>query len=172
MSLQSLPLDSKTRQARENFERNWVWRSVFALLDHQSYSGKASWLAEKLGISSEEAVESLEGLEHLGLVQLTEAGYRPLQKEYKSMNNRNSKAHLKGHLNLSQAILDRMLTNEHYYLSQFILWNRALSEEFYTEFMELLTRFQNHSKRCDRSLEDVYALSFNAVRVSKKGDNL
>lgn len=62
--------DDKTyRETLKHFAGNWIWRAADALVLHPEFQGSPSWLQARLGISLEEAVDALEGLEKLGIIR-------------------------------------------------------------------------------------------------------
>lgn len=53
----------------ENWAGNWIWRAVHCLANSTDFNPSPKWIAQRLNITVENAVDALEGLERLKMIE-------------------------------------------------------------------------------------------------------
>ena len=62
-------------QLLDNYSGNWIWRAVECLVKSKDFNPSPKWIADRLSISIENAVDAIEGLEKLRLITRTSTGF-------------------------------------------------------------------------------------------------
>lgn len=156
----------------ENFEANWIWRAVHALVGHPEFQMSATWISRKLGISLHEAVEAIEGLEYIGLIKKTPTGVKAshvqlLFPEQSEANAIQKKIVL--HRVLTEQILNQMQPQNKQGFHVHVQSTRLeCVKKLYNDFLESLNEFTAESEKTGLGPEEVFGITFSAVQLSGK----
>ena len=153
------------------FHGNWIWRATHALIDHQDFNGSASWISQKLGVTVAEAVEALEGLEYLGLMQRTDGGWTSKEANFFQVPSHDLRVKmLKDHRIITEQVLNKMVAGNYQgYRTDFTASSEKLIKELCVEFWEKLDKFRVDSD-VEKKLDGVYGITFSAVQLSQKNE--
>lgn len=161
----------KKQELQKKYTGSWIWRAVAALVEISPESTKnIKWFSEKLGVSLEEVVDAIEGLEILGIIERTTYGYRKILKYvYFSDRDLDPVAVLSDHMLISSQILSRLnpfnKEQKSFYRTGFVASNEENVKEFCLKIEILMKEFLEKSSKakCDR----VVAFSFSNVKMSR-----
>ena len=161
------------QELQKKYTGNWLWRTLAALVDAETFDPSLSKLAKQLGVTVNEVVEAFEGLEKLGIIRRTAEGYeRVLKFVYFSDRDLDPSQVLADHVLISTQILGRLdpLNPElnSFYRTGFIASNEKAVRRFCGQLEELLKAFLTES--AEGVADGVYALSFSSVEVSGQKD--
>lgn len=150
------------REMLRHFAGNWVWRATEALIDHPEFEASAIWVKSRLGISIEEAVDALDGLEKLGILRRNHEGSERRAIQFlvpQDLNTRSVK--IQNSVHHSQQILNRLAENEQGVgLTFYSLLSKDQINEAYERFEKILAEMHGSSGRGQDSR--LFGLSFTA----------
>ncbi len=156
-------LNSKT--ALSQFTENWIWRSLLCLVENPAFNPSPRWIAAKLEIKVEQAVDALEGLQNLELIEKHENSYR-VKKNWFDIQPKDLTRDelLETHIKLAPQILTRLNSNDGFTV-QFFTGNKELLKEYGSRFMSLYKEMEVEAKR--RNITDIMASELSFVQVTK-----
>ncbi|RYZ91318.1 MAG: DUF4423 domain-containing protein, partial [Proteobacteria bacterium] len=103
----------------QSWAGNWIWRAVQTLVRAPDFSSSPKWVATRLNISVEKALDALEGLERLGFISREGSGF----------------VHTKEWVQLLPGKVTRaQLLNEHSKIAPQIITKLTARDKFTTQF--------------------------------------
>lgn len=158
-------------EARESFQRNSNWWTVFATFDLPDFNPSALWISKKTNLPVDEVVEALEGLTVLGYLKKEDGAFIPLKgKEFLKFdwNNKSKAEIIDEHAVVSQQILNHMhpkttVAFDH----RFLAGNKEIVIELYKDIQSAFDKAFARSQ-AERSANDaIFKVTFTAVDVIK-----
>jgi hypothetical protein len=157
--------DPTLQTALTEFTENWLWRSLFVLIDHPNFNPSPRWISSELGVSVEKAVDALEGLQKLNLIEKFENSYKPKvswhQVAPKDLTRQDL---LKTHIKIAPQILSR-LNEDDGFTVQFFTGNKELLKKYGPKFMALYKEMEADAK--SQNITDVMASELSFVQLTK-----
>jgi predicted transcriptional regulator len=164
-------LQNDFERALESFYGNWIWRAVYALVDHQDFDWSPEWISEKLGISNVEAMDAVVGLTDLGLIRKTETGFEQGQLQIIIPEGMiDTSKQINQHQLLSEEMLNLMSPDRAgAFYNYFAPGTKESVHRLYTKVKEAFDDFLKENQTAKNKKSGVFAFSFTAVDVTKDG---
>lgn len=147
------------------YSGNWIWRAVECLVESPDFNASPKWVAQRLNITVEKAVDAFEGLERLGYIKRDGATYKTQNAEY--------------HIGTAEFTRDELLSIQSKLAPQIISKLKPTSK-FTTYFMlgndELIAKYtpqimkiygQMHKEGLEKGLTEVVASEISFAIVSE-----
>jgi hypothetical protein len=155
--------------AREAFQRNSNWWTVFATFDLPDFTASPLWISGKTGLPVEEVVEALEGLSVLGYLKKENGSFMPMKdREFLKFDwSGKSKAEIiDEHAVVSQQILNDMHPNTTVAFDhRFLAGNKELIIELYKDIQAAFDKAFEKSQQQRASNDAIFKVTFTAVDV-------
>ena len=149
----------------KQFTDNWIWRTVHCLIESPNFDPSPKWIAKKLDISVEKAVDAIEGLLKLGLIEQVAGTYKVKSQWFQVLPKDLSHSDLLDtHIKLAPQILSR-LNEDDKYTVQFFRGNEELLKKYVPRFIELYKQMDEEAQR--QKISDVMASEISFVRLTK-----
>lgn len=146
------------------FTNNWIWRTVYVMIDNPNFDPSPRWIASKLDITVEKAVDALEGLQRLNLIEKFENSYKAKVSWHQVLPKDISREELlKTHINVAPQILSRLNENDGFTV-QFFTGNKELLKAFGPKFMALYKEMETEAKK--QNITDVMASELSFVQLT------
>lgn len=157
--------------ARENFQNNSNWWTVFATFNMPDFNPSTLWISKRANLPVEEVVEALEGLTSLGYLTKTNDSFVPVKgKEFLSFDwSGKSKAEIiDQHALVSQQILNHLhpattVVFDHRFFASNIEIVTQLYKDINSAFEKAFLDSQANKSKND----GIYKITFTAVDVLK-----
>lgn len=158
-------------EAKEAFQRNSNWWTVFAAFDLPDFNPSTLWLAKKTNLSVEEVVDALEGLTVLGYLQKENGAFEPVKgKEFLKFDwsNKSKAEIIDEHAIVSQQILNHMhpdttVAFDH----RFIAGNKEIILDLYKDIQAAFDRAFAKSQENKTANDAIFKITFTGVDVLK-----
>ena len=164
------PLDPKkvgaTQSDWEQWSGNWIWRAVQCLVESSEFQSSPKWIANRLNISIENAVEAIEGLERLGCIERRNLTF-VVSSNWLQLNpeSQSRKRLLSAHSRLAPQLMSKISENDSF-TTQFLVSNDEIVKEFAPKFMKLFKEMDQEGKK--RGCSDVVASEISFVQLTAK----
>lgn len=150
----------------KQFTDNWIWRTVMCLVESPNFDPSPRWIASKLDISVEKAVDAIEGLQKLNLVERVENTFKVKNQWFQVMPKDLERTDLLDtHIKLAPQILSR-LNEEDSFTVQFLKGNKDLLKKYSPKFIELYRQMDEEAQRS--GISDVMASEISFVQLTKE----
>lgn len=160
-----LTTETDKQTALTQFKENWIWHALLCLIDSNNFNSSPRWIANKLNITVEKAVDALEGLQSLELIERSGDTYRVTTSYHQIFTNDiNKNELLKNHIRLASQILTRLDENDGYTV-QFFTGNKELLKKYGPKFLALYKEMADEAKRMN--ITDVMASEISFVQLTK-----
>lgn len=171
-----LELDRKNNEAKpltydealKHYFGNWLWRAIYAFLDHQDFDGSPLWLSQKLDVKVEDVVTALDGLIQLNLAKRSERGFESRCQQFLIPDEHNSmQARMNQHKNLSRQVLNHLDPGKQaFFRSSFVAaeWKQVV--EFYEGVRACLARLREQASQ-SKQKEGVYGITIEGVNLDQ-----
>lgn len=149
------------------FSENWIWRALYCLVESPSFDPSPRWIAAKLDITIEKAVDALEGLQGLGLIERSGNTYKVISsRTYHQINTSHMPARelLLDHIKVAPQILSK-IDIEDGFTTQFFLGNRDLIHKYGPKFIALYEEMEREARSLN--ITEVVASELSFVQVTK-----
>lgn len=162
-----LPEPQKTQRAdMKQFTDNWIWRSVLCLIESPKFDPSPKWIAAKLDISVAKAVDAIEGLLNLNLIEKHQSSYRVKNNWLQVLPSDLSRNDLLAtHINVAPQILSR-LNEDDGFTVQFFKGNKELLKKYGAKFVELYKQMDEEAQRL--GISEVMASELSFVQLTKE----
>lgn len=159
-------LDSQQRQEdMDNWTGNWIWRAVHTLVESPECSASPKWIASKLEISVEKAVDALEGLVRLSIIEMRDGRYHSKSSWLQTTTQNASREELLIQFSrIAPQIISRLNTVTSKFTYQFFLADAELIARYTPKIMEIYNEMNEEGLR--RGLTDVYASEIAFAKMS------
>jgi len=125
---------SKTKNLREEYNINWIWRAVECLADNPSIDLSEKALAERIGVSVEQVTEAIVALLTLGVFKMIDGKMvKPLRENYLEISKDEA---LRAFSMLSAQINSRLTTNDRF-SDFFMLADEEIVRQYTPKFLAL-----------------------------------
>lgn len=162
-------------EAREAFQRNTDWWTVFASFGLPDFNPSPLWISKKTGIAVEEVVEALEGLAVLGHLRKENGAFFQIEgKEMYSFSfDGKTKAQvIDEHAVVAQQILNDMSLESTFAIDHgFIAGNKEIITDLYNDIKAAVDKAFNRSQKSQQANDGIYKISFSAVDVIKQNSS-
>lgn len=148
---------------------NWIWRAVQTLVESPDFNPSAKWIAQRLNITVEKAVNALDGLERLGILARVDNTYKTQAGWFQVGEDKlSSKQLLSAHASLAPQVLSKLKPDDKY-TAQFFRGDAELLIKYAPKFIELYKQMDQEGK--DQGLTEVIAsqISFAVLTEDKSG---
>ncbi|MCH2534061.1 MAG: DUF4423 domain-containing protein [Bdellovibrionales bacterium] len=167
-------------QLEKQYTGNWVVRAVGCMVELTERSLDPRWMAQKLDVSIEEILKSLDILESLGIIKKTpEGGFKKILKYvYYTDRNMVPEHVLADHVLISSQLMSRLKPRDDkrgsFYRTSFVATNIELAKKYFLKIEQTLKDFLIESAQSES--DTVIACSFSGVELTeksspKKGEN-
>jgi len=144
---------------------SWIWRAVECLVKAKDFKPSPKWIAERLNISVEAAVEALDGVERLNLIVRTSSGYAAKIDFNRIDDRQHTKSKLlANHSKLAPQIISK-LTEDDAFTTHIVLASEATMQKFTVRLSELLRDLSNSAAA--NNLSDVVAIEVSIASLTK-----
>lgn len=158
-------------EAKESFQRNTNWWTVFATFDLPDFNPSALWISKKTDLHVEEVVEALEGLTVLGYLKKENGAYDPIKgKEFLKFDwsNKSKSEIIDEHAVVSQQILNHMHADTTVAFDhRFIAGNKQLIDELYQDIKIAFDKAFAKSQENKLKNDSIFKITFTGVNVLK-----
>lgn len=148
----------------EQWLGNWIWRAVQCLTECPSFNPSPKWIAKRLNITVENAVDAMEGLERLGCIVRDGHSFKVksdwFQLSPKTLDNENL---LAAQSRIAPQLISK-LTPHDAFTSQFFVGNKDLISKYSPKFMALFRQMNDEGLR--QGQNDVIAAQISFVQVT------
>lgn len=160
--------------ARESFQRNSNWWTVFATFDLPDFNPSALWISKKTHLAVEEVVEALEGLTVLGYLKKENGSFVPMKgKEFLKFDwGGKTKAEIiDEHAVVSQQVLNHMHANTTVAFDhRFLAGDKNVIIELYKDIQAAFDKAFQKSQENKATNDAIFKITFTAVDVLKSPD--
>jgi len=160
-------------EALENFYGMSIWRELHALLEHQEFNSSPKWIANKLNISIEEALDAVEGLTALGLIGKNDDGsFFPKQLQILIPTEKMNRVEMaKNHLLISHQILNGFSADseDNFFRNCYYLSNKDLVDEL-TENIKLALKEFREKSDITTNKDGLYAIQITGTNIIEKSE--
>ncbi len=161
----SVEINPKPTQADwEQWLGNWIWRAVQCLVEAPNFNPSPKWIANRLDITIEKAVEAVEGLERLGCIARDGHSYKIVEAWMQLTPASLDRNRL---LNAQSRIAPQLiskLTSADAFTTQFFLGDKELVKKFAPKFMELFKQMNEEGTKLNH--KDVVAAQISFVQLT------
>lgn len=122
----------------QSWAGNWIWRAVQCLVQSPDFNASPKWIANRLNISIDKAVDAIEGLERLGFIKREGATYVHV-KEWVQILPTGTVTRddlLTTHSKIAPQIISKLTANDKF-TTQFFLANQELISKYAPKFVQL-----------------------------------
>lgn len=153
-----------TQSDWEQWLGNWIWRAVQCLVEMKDFNPSPKWIAGRLNVSIEKAVEALEGLERLGCIRKAANTYivtsdwmqlTPEELTRERLLNAQSR--------IAPQLISKLTTNDAF-TSQFLVGDKALIKKYSPRFMKLFKEMNDEA--IASNCKEVIAAQISFVQLS------
>jgi len=126
---------------------SWIWRAVECLVGTPEFHSSPKWISQRLGITVEQAVDAIEGLERLGFIQPDGRSFKRAQEvQFVRPNDISRSEILRNHSMIAPQILSKLSQNDKY-MTWFFAADEQLLSEFAPKFSALYTEMINEGTK-------------------------
>jgi DNA-binding transcriptional regulator YhcF (GntR family) len=148
----------------ESWLGNWIWRAVQCLVELPEFNPSPKWIATRLNISVENAVEAIESLERLGCIKKANSTFMIVSEWQQLTPSELTNDRL---LNAQSRIAPQLiskLTPFDAFTSQFMIGDKEIIRKYSTKFMKLFKEMNDEAKtgKCN----EVIAAQISFVQLS------
>ena len=158
-------------QARDAFQRNSDWWTVFAAFDLPDFNPSPLWISKKTGISVEDVVEALDGLSVLGYLKKANGAFYPTkdgEHHNFSYGDKNKTQVISEHSVVSQQILNDLSEQSLFAFDHcFMTGNKQILTELYHDVQKAFDSAIQKAKQDKKSNDCIFKMTFTAVDVVK-----
>lgn len=161
-------------EAKEVFQRNTKWWTVFAAFDLCDFNPSPLWISKKTGVSVEEVVEALEGLTVLGYLKKENGSFNPVKGKEFSKFDWSGKT--KGDIIDEHAVVSQQILNEMHvdttiaYDHRFLAGNKDIIVELYKDIQAAFDKAFMKAQENKSANDAIYNITFTGVDVIKAHD--
>lgn len=149
----------------EQWLGSWIWRSVQCLVESADFNPSPKWIAKRLNITVEKAVEAIEGLERLGCIKRDGATFKPVNDWFQLTPLEMDRFRLLAVQSRIAPQLISKLTQEDAFTSQFFLGSKDLIKKYAPKFMELFKQMNDEGLKSQH--KDVVAAQISFVQLTQ-----
>lgn len=126
---------------------NWIWPSIYCLIESPNFVSSMKWISNKLNISLEAAVDGVEGLERLGLIKKIDHSYQVTNAnlQFKPDSFADKINFLRNSAELMQQTISKVTSSDKYTV-QFFLSNKEILNEYTPKFIALYREMEEKGK--------------------------
>lgn len=162
-------------EAKEAFQKNSNWWTVFACFDLPDFKPSALWISKKTNIQVEEVVEALEGLVVIGFLKKENGSFTPIKgKDFIKFDWGNkTKAEIQeDHTTVTQQILNQMhpkttVAWDH----KFFAGNKEIIQELYDDIQLAFQKAFEKGQQNKVANDSIFKITFTGVDVLKFNEN-
>lgn len=148
------------------YSGSWIWRAVECLVESPEFNPSPKWVAQRLNISVEKAVDAFEGLERLGYIKREGSSYKPQVEEYHIGTNEFSREDLLGiQSKLAPQIISKLKSSSKF-TTYFMLGDEELIAKYTPQIMKIYN--QMHKEGLEKGLTEVVASEVSFAVLSEK----
>lgn len=143
---------------------SWIWRAVECLVKAPDFNASPKWIAERLNVTLEKAVDALDGLERLKLISRTPGGFEAnttLNIVDEMQLGRAEQLQIQS--KLAPQIISK-LTDKDKFAIQFFLGNAELIGKFTPRIVEILNEMSEAGLQT--GAKDVMAVEISFSQLS------
>lgn len=161
--------NSQRQTDLENWTGNWIWRTVQCLAQSPDFNDSPRWIAQKLNVSIEKALDAIEGLERLGFIAKVDGKLKVLESWKQITPADVPPANLLAHFSkLAPQIITRVKPEDKF-TSQFFLADEELVAECASKIMKAFKEMNDEALK--RGAKDVYASEIVFAKMTLQGSN-
>ena len=160
------PIAQTTPSDWEQWLGNWIWRATQCLTEAPDFNPSPKWIAKRLNISIENAVEAIEGLERLGCIVRHGISYKVVENWMQLTPNKLDRTKLLSAQSRIAPQLISKLTPQDAFTSQFFIGNKELVGKFAPKFMDLFKQMNDEGTRLGH--KEVVAAQISFVQVTSE----
>jgi hypothetical protein len=160
------PLNQGSQSADlENWAGNWIWRAVQCLVQAPDFNPSPRWIAARLNISLEKALDALEGLERLRFIRREGSSFVHTDQWVQVLPGRLSTDDLLSrHAKIAPRIIAKLEANDKY-TTQFLVANKELVSKYAPRFIALYKEMNDEGLRLGHT--EVFASEMSFVQLTK-----
>lgn len=148
----------------QNWAGNWIWRAVQCLVESPDFNASPKWIAGRLNVSIEKAVDAVEGLERLGFILRNGASYKHVNDWVQLLPGEISSSELLSrHSKIAPQIIAKLNSSDKF-TSQFFLGNQELVSRYAGRFIRLYQEMNEEGLRL--GLKEVIASEISFVQLT------
>jgi len=148
----------------EQWLGNWIWRATQCLVESSDFNPSPKWIAKRLNVSVENAVDAIEGLERLGCIKRNGFSFQVVDNWMQLTPNKLDNVRLLAAQSRIAPQLISKLTPNDAFTSQFFLGNKELVSKYAPKFMELFRQMNDEGTKLDH--KDVITAQISFVQVT------
>lgn len=154
----------------EQWSGNWIWRATQCLVESPDFNPSPKWIAGRLGVSIEKALEALEGLERLGCIKRVGATFKVVQGWFQNTPELTSKEKLLlAHSKVAPQLMSK-LTSEDAFTTQFFLGNQELIKKYAPRFIQLFKEMNEEAIKMGH--KDVIASEMSFTQLTMASESM
>lgn len=163
------PAQALTAADWEQWLGNWIWRATQCLVELPDFNPSPKWIAKRLNVSIENAVEAIEGLERLGCIAKSGFSYKVVQNWHQLTPQTLDRNRL---LTAQSRIAPQLISKlkpEDSFTSQFFIGNKDLIKKYGPRFMELFKQMNDEGMKMGDKEVITAQISFVQVTADETG---
>ncbi|MCE3009751.1 MAG: DUF4423 domain-containing protein [Proteobacteria bacterium] len=164
MEIQTEKSSTVSQADWEQWLGNWIWRATQCLVEAPDFNPSPKWIANRLNITIEKAVEAIEGLERLGCIKRKGISFEVVNDWMQLTPDELSRERLLAAQSRIAPQLISKLDQNDAFTSQFFLGNKEMLAKYTPKFMELFRQMNEEAQRSGHT--DVLAAQISFVQLT------
>ncbi|RYZ78105.1 MAG: DUF4423 domain-containing protein [Proteobacteria bacterium] len=153
----------------QSWAGNWIWRAVQTLVRAPDFSPSPKWVATRLNISVEKALDALEGLERLGFISREGSSFIHTKEWVQLLPGKVTRVQLLNeHSKIAPQIITK-LTAKDKFTTQFFIADQALVASYAPRFIQLYREMNEEGLKL--GLKEVFASEISFAQLTAPGTN-
>ncbi|RYZ90341.1 MAG: DUF4423 domain-containing protein [Proteobacteria bacterium] len=167
---EAVPTESESRTSDlQSWAGNWIWRAVQTLVLAPDFSPSPKWVATRLNISIEKALDALEGLERLGFIHRDGSSFAHTKEWVQLLPGKVTRAQLLNeHSKIAPQIITK-LTAKDKFTTQFFIADQALVAAYAPKFIQLYREMNEAGLK--QGLKEVFASEISFAQLTTTSTN-
>jgi len=168
MQIEPVGTENKTHahisEDMQHWVSSWIWKAVLCLTEVPDFNSSPKWIAQRLNVTVEKAVDALEGLERLGKLERVNGHYQVSNTwEQTGVQELDRSELLKQHSKIAPQLISRLNENDKY-TAQFFVGNQDLISKYAPKFMQIFCEMNAEGR--ELGLKEVIASEISFVQLT------
>lgn len=157
---------------------DWIWRAVECLVGLKEFNPSPRWIAERLGVTIEQAVDALDGLLELGqIIRDQDGGFvrntvaADLARDLRGPSDSSKRQKMQDHLLLSTQINSKLCSaKNNFYSDGFVAANLDFMNRHVSNIRSALMNMYKEARELPQEhVDSVYGISLGVSSLDDKG---
>ena len=144
----------------------WIWHAVLTLVELKNFNPSPKWIAKRLNISVEQAVEAIEGLERLNLIRRDGESFKAVSDYVSITTEQLSRDELlSGHCRIVSQLLAKLGPHD-LYTVDFVVADKEAMEKYGAQIYRLVKEMEKDAK--NRGCTEVVGVQMSFMQLTNE----